>query len=240
MQIVISRLDAHMCIYNRYKILFTIHRFLAEESRLDVLINNAGVMAVPHTGTKDRFEMHIGTNHMGHFLLTHLLLDRLKRCAPSRIINVSSFVHVVGRIYRDDLNGGKSYNRILAYCNSKLANILFTRELSKRLHGTGVTAKSLNPGVVNTEIIRYNRFIGVLIFFPMQILGKTAKSGAQTTLMLALDPRMRKISGNYYADCALSNEAAVARDDETADWLWKTSERWTGIKSVPTMHLEPM
>lgn len=194
---------------------------MAEENRLDILINNAGVMFAEGR-TKDGFEIQIGVNHMGHFLLTNLLLDRLKASAPSRIINVSSVGHVFGKINRKDLNGNNAFD---SYGQSKLANILFTRELSKRLHGTGVTANSVYPGVVDTELSRNNASIILTPFF--LCIAKTPKGGAQTTLKLALDPGMDKISGNYYADCRVSNESAAARDDDTADWLWKISETLT-------------
>lgn len=129
-------------------------KFHELESKLHILICNAGIMACPRGMTKDGFEAQIGTNHMGHFLLTNLLLDLLKQSAPSRVVVVSSLFHWYGRIKKDDLNSEKSYNRWLAYGQSKLANILFTRELSKRLEGTGVTANSLHPGGVNTELAR--------------------------------------------------------------------------------------
>lgn len=191
-------------------------------------------MNVPLGRTKDGFEMQIGVNHMGHFLLTNLLLDRLKESAPSRIINVSSVAHTFGRINRKDLNSEKGYNKFRAYFQSKLANILFTRELSKRLHGTGVTVNSLHPGVVNTELVRYQNLMRIIYYPWLKFFAKTPKSGAQTTIMLALDPAMEKISGNYYADCKLANEIPEARDDNTADWLWTISEEWTGVKSTST------
>lgn len=202
--------------------------FLSEESHLDILINNAGVMFTPYAHTEDGFELQMGTNHLGHFLLTNLLMDTLKASTPSRIINVSSILHKYGQIDRDDLNMSNGYNRHKAYFQSKLANILFTRELSKRLHGSGVTANSLHPGVVDTELQRYH-FWSRLMLAPGMIFSKTPRSGAQTTLMLALDPAFDKISGNYYADCKLENESATARDDDTAEWLWNTSEILSGL-----------
>lgn len=116
------------------------------EGRLDVLINNAGVMAISKTFTTDGFEMHMGVNHLGHFLLTDLLVDLLKSSAPSRIINVSSALHGIGTISKRNFFGEKFYNRWLAYANSKLANILFTRELAKRLKNSNVTVNALHPG----------------------------------------------------------------------------------------------
>lgn len=129
-------------------------KFHELENHLHILINNAGVMAAPKGFTKDGFEMQIGTNHMGHFLLTNLLLDLLKQSSPSRIVVVSSLFHWYGRINREDLNSEKSYWRWIAYGQSKLANILFARELSKRLEGTGVTVNSLHPGAVKTGLTR--------------------------------------------------------------------------------------
>lgn len=129
-------------------------KFHELETQLHVLVNNAGVMAVPKTMTKDGFEMQIGTNHMGHFLLTNLMMDLLKQSAPSRIINLSSLFHWYGRINKGDLNSEKSYWRWLAYGQSKVANILFTRELARRLEGTGVTANAVHPGAVATELMR--------------------------------------------------------------------------------------
>lgn len=130
--------------------------FLEEENRLDILINNAGVMVCPKMHTKDGFEYQIGVNHLGHFLLTNLLLDLLKRSTPSRIIVVSSITHaILAWIKKDDLNSDKSYNRYLAYSQSKLANMLFTRYLARKLKGTGVTVNALHPGCIMTELPRH-------------------------------------------------------------------------------------
>lgn len=118
-------------------------------------MNNAGVMASPKAMTKDGFEQQIGVNHMGHFLLTNLLLDLLKISAPSRIVVVSSLFHLYGRINKEDLNSEKSYWRWIAYGQSKLANILFTKELARQLEGTSVTVNALHPGAVNTELARH-------------------------------------------------------------------------------------
>ncbi|XP_029450218.1 retinol dehydrogenase 13 isoform X3 [Rhinatrema bivittatum] len=127
-----------------------------EEERIDILINNAAVMRCPHWKTEDEFEMQFGVNHLGHFLLTNLLLDKMKSTGNARIINVSSLAHVIGQIDFDDINWEKKkYNTKEAYCQSKLANILFTQELARQLQGTGVTANSLHPGVAATELGRH-------------------------------------------------------------------------------------
>uniref|UniRef100_A0A674GGF2 Retinol dehydrogenase 11 n=1 Tax=Taeniopygia guttata TaxID=59729 RepID=A0A674GGF2_TAEGU len=130
-QVIVKKLD----LADTKSIREFAERFLAEEKELHILINNAGVMLCPYSKTADGFEMHLGVNHLGHFLLTFLLLERLKQSAPARIVNVSSLAHHGGRIRFHDLHGEKSYNRGLAYCHSKLANVLFTRELARRLQG---------------------------------------------------------------------------------------------------------
>ena len=128
---------------------------LQEEEHIDVLINNAGVMVPPYTLTEDGFELQFGVNHLGHFLLTNLLLDRIKQSTPSRIVNVSSLAHTMGYLDFNDMMWSKRYQAQLAYGRSKLANIMFTCELSKRLEGTGVFVYSLHPGSIKTELIRH-------------------------------------------------------------------------------------
>ncbi|KAH8372625.1 hypothetical protein KR009_001283 [Drosophila setifemur] len=206
--------------------------FKREQTKLHVLINNAGVMHCPKALTKDGFEMQLGVNHMGHFLLTHLLLDVLKKTAPSRIINVSSLAHTQGSINIGDLNSEKSYSRINAYSQSKLANVLFTRELSKRLEGTGVTVNSLHPGAVDTELQRnWAFFLQYLIRPLVYILFKTSKAGAQTSLYAALDPELETFSGLYFSDCKPKDVAPAAKDEKTAKFLWAESEKWTGVNA---------
>ncbi|XP_052872287.1 retinol dehydrogenase 12-like [Anopheles cruzii] len=210
--------------------------FMAEEPRLDLLINNAGVMACPKALTKDGFEQQLGTNHLGHFLLTNLLLERLKESAPSRIVNLSSLAHKYGKINRNDLNSERSYNQVTAYCQSKLANVMFTRELAKRLAGTGVTAYAVHPGTVDTELPRH---MGSLFFLfdhklvkpLLRIAFKTPLSGAQTTLYTALDEDLAGESGKYYADCREQKLSKYARNDELAAWLWDESAKMTRLDS---------
>lgn len=126
-------------------------KILKDESRLDILINNASVMGIERCLTEDGLEMQMGVNHFGHFLLTLLLIDRLKKSTPSRIVTVSNWGHTFVRFNKNDINGEKSYNRFHAYLHSKLANVLFTVELANRLTGSGITATSLNPGVFHTH-----------------------------------------------------------------------------------------
>jgi NAD(P)-dependent dehydrogenase (short-subunit alcohol dehydrogenase family) len=129
-------------------------RFHEEETKLDILMNNAGLGMIPETYTKDGFEQNMGVNHLGHFLLTNLLLDLLKQSAPSRIVVLSSVAHKRGKIDKDNLMMEGSYAQIQAYCNSKLANNLFTIHLAKQLAGSGVTVNAVHPGVVKTDIGR--------------------------------------------------------------------------------------
>lgn len=214
--------------------LFFFHfRFLQEEKRLDILINNAGVMAMPKAITKDGFEMQLGVNHLGHFLLTNLLLDILKSSAPARIIVVSSLAHKYGEINRNDLNSEKSYNKYKAYTQSKLANILFSQELSKRLNGTQVTVNVVHPGIVKTDLGRHlaHSYIKKMLDPFTYYFFKTSKSGAQTTLRVALDPELATVSGQYFGDCKIQQPAPSARPDkgETAEWLWQMSEKMTKL-----------
>lgn len=202
---------------------------MGAEKRLDILVNNAAVVT-SRTITVDGHEIQFAVNHLGPFLLTNLLLDTIKASAPSRIINVSSIGHKYGKINRDDLMGEKSYSEFSAYCNTKLANILFTRSLAKMLSGTNVTANSLHPGAVNTEIFRNSSGImKVIISSLSKIAFKTAKAGAQTTITCALDPALQNVTGKYFDDCRVAKESKAAQEDETADWLWQISEKLTGI-----------
>ncbi|XP_054621182.1 retinol dehydrogenase 12, like isoform X2 [Dunckerocampus dactyliophorus] len=193
------------------------------ESKLNILINNAGVMVCPYGKTADGFELQIGINHMGHFLLTYLLLDLIKRSAPARIINVSSMIHSWGSINLEDINSEKSYDKQKAYAQSKLANVLFTRSLAQRLQGTGVTAYSLHPGVVQTDLWRHlsgpQRF---LMKFASPFT-KSSAQGAQTTIYCAVEPALENESGGYYSDCAPANCSAAGKNDVVAQKLWELS-----------------
>lgn len=168
-----------------------------KEIKIDILINNAGVMLCPHWKTEDGFDMQFGTNHLGHFLLTELLIPMLKKSAISgfhpRIVTVSSKAHEWGQIYWEDMNFEKRYSKIDAYHQSKLANVMHSRHLAKRLTGTTISTYSLHPGVVNTDLVRHgNR---QKWFAVMMKLGKpffkTPLQGAQTTLYCVLDEKIK-------------------------------------------------
>ena len=200
--------------------------FLDKHDRLDVLLNNAGAINMDPEKTVDGYERTFATNHLAYFLLTELLLDRLKKSAPSRIINVASEAHRQGRLDFDDLMFEKrGYGGFAAYGASKLANILFTRELAKRLEGTGVTANSLHPGVIASGFGRNNQ--GVFGFIMRNLAGPflgSEESGARTSVYLATSPEVEGKTGLYWKSSRESTPTRSARDDEAAAKLWKASE----------------
>uniref|UniRef100_UPI0037E933C6 retinol dehydrogenase 12-like n=1 Tax=Semicossyphus pulcher TaxID=241346 RepID=UPI0037E933C6 len=199
-----------------------------DEPKLNILINNAGVMVCPYGKTADGFEMQIGVNHMGHFLLTHLLIDLIKKSAPARIVTVSSMAHSWGTIKLDDINSEKNYEKRAAYSQSKLANILFTRSLAKRLEDTGVTAYSLHPGVVQTDLWRHLSGPQRVIMKMVSPFTKNSSQGAQTSIYCAVEPSLAEESGGYYSDCAPANCAAAGKDDVLAQKLWDLScQMWS-------------
>ncbi|XP_043920989.1 retinol dehydrogenase 14-like [Protopterus annectens] len=205
---------------------------LKEEPKLDVLINNAGVFQCPYMKTEDGFEMQFGTNHLGHFLLTNLLLDRLIKSAPSRIVVVSSSLYKYGEINFEDLNSVQSYDKGFAYSRSKLANILFTHELAKRLEGTGTTVNVVHPGIVKTNLGRYIN----IPFFAKPLFNavswaffKTPLQGAQTSIYLSSSPDVEGVSGKYFGDCKEETLLPKATDDAVARKLWDISEVMVGL-----------
>ncbi|KAL7745716.1 hypothetical protein ACLKA6_009921 [Drosophila palustris] len=211
-------------------------RFKAEETRLDLLINNAGIMACPRSLTADGYEQQFGVNHLGHFLLTNLLLDRLKQSSPSRIVVVSSAAHLFGRINREDLMSERKYSKFFgAYSQSKLSNILFTRKLSELLKDSGVTVNCCHPGVVRTELNRHfagPNWLKSTLKVVSLYLFKSPRAGAQTSLRLALDPSLEGCSGDYYSDCMRFPLMPWARDMDTANWLWRESEKLVGLPPI--------
>nr|XP_057913018.1 retinol dehydrogenase 12 isoform X1 [Doryrhamphus excisus] len=204
-------------------------QFLRDFTHLHVLINNAGVMMCPYTKTNDGFEMHIGVNHLGHFLLTSLLIGLLKRSAPARIVVVSSLAHNFGWIRFHDLHSQGSYNSGLAYCQSKLANVLFARELARRLKGCNVTVNSVHPGTVNSDLTRHSTLM-MILFSCFSIFLKTPREGAQTSVYCAVAEELHSISGKHFSDCAPAFVAPQGRSEETARRLWDASCELLGIQ----------
>ncbi len=205
----------------------------ADYDQIDLLINNAGVMMTPKSTTKDGFELQFGTNHLGHFAFTGLLLDRLIATAGSRVVTVSSIGHRFGRIRFDDLASDRSYNRLSAYGQSKLANLLFTHELQRRLIGTDTIAVAAHPGGSSSELSRYLPGIIQLVFRPLE---QGTDMGALPTLRAAIDPAA--LGGQYYGPSGLFEmngypkvvaSSDRSHDTETQRRLWAVSEQLTGV-----------
>ena len=199
--------------------------------RLDILVNSAGLTLGERILTEDGIETTFAVNHLAPFLLTSLLLERLKATKPSRVVTVASDAHRGAEINFDDPSGERGFSAWRAYGQSKLANVLFTRELARRLRGTGVTATCLHPGVVRSGFGRqgpafirvYFRIAGLFLLSP--------KKGAETAIWLASSPEVEGASGGYYEKRRLTNPSLAARDPEAATRLWQLSERLTGLKS---------
>jgi len=210
-------------------------RKLAEQLRtsypaIHVLINNAGVITQDREVTEDGIERQFAVNHLAYFLLTHSLLTQLKDSAPSRIINVASNSHHGSKINFDDLYGDKKYHRVSAYGQSKLANIMFTYELARRLNGTGVTVNALNPGVVNTLI--YENYLGNFRFAKLITRPFTAspEKGARTSLFLATSPKVEGVSCKYFANERETRSSKESYNPETAGRLWDITAKLTGLQ----------
>ncbi|KAI9565507.1 hypothetical protein GHT06_009299 [Daphnia sinensis] len=185
-----------------------------QQPKIHLLINNAGIMVCPQWKTEDNFEMQLGVNHLGHFLWTLMLLDNVKEAAPSRIINVSSIAHTRGRIDFDDIMMEKNYEPTRAYCRSKLANILFTKELANRLKELGRHLRVTTNRLIDDMFHWFGRY-----FF------KTAEMGAQTSIYCATEPSLSDKTGLYYSDCAEVRPARQAENKESARRLWEISEQ---------------
>lgn len=206
-------------------------KYLDSGRKLDVLINNAGVMACPEMATKDGFELQLGVNHLGHFALTTQLLPLLQNSSSStRIINVSSSAHTFGTMNFDDLMGRKNYQPWVAYGQSKLANVLFTYELARRLpKDANCTVNALHPGVVDTELARYllpddppfwqKPLAGVLKMFV-----KKPAEGAETSIYLASNASVEGITAKYWDNCESKPSSAESYEQEVAKKLWDVSE----------------
>ncbi|XP_059223834.1 retinol dehydrogenase 13-like [Stomoxys calcitrans] len=210
-----------------------VKNFKQQEDRLDILINNAGILATPYKLTEDGYEQQFAINHLGHFLLTNLLMDKLENSAPSRIVVLSSASYIFGQIQKDDINSEKSYNAFKAYCSSKLANILFTRKLAKILRSSNikVDVNCLHPGPVQSDITKNNAILKVASALGSKLLLRSTKMGAQTALYLALDPEVEGMSGGYYDRMSLAKLQRKAEDDEMADWLWEKSAEMVKVKT---------
>jgi NAD(P)-dependent dehydrogenase (short-subunit alcohol dehydrogenase family) len=204
-------------------------QFKASYSRLDVLVNNAGVWSTSRKTTADGFESTFGVNHLGTFLLTHELLPLLEASAPSRVVVVSSGLHYRGRMDWEDLQfERRGFSGSEAYNQSKLANVLFTLALARRLEGAGVTVNAIHPGVVATELTRdYPRFL--VKFFHLFLL--TPEQGAACSLHVATSPEAATVTGQYFEKSKPKIPARTA-DRDAQEKLWALSERLWGLTSA--------
>jgi len=203
--------------------------FLNRYSQLHILINNAGVMMTPYGKTKDGFETQIGVNHFGHFLLTNLLLKTMVKTGTGRIVNLSSSGHQLGTgtINFDDINWEKTYSDVGAYGQSKLANILFTKELHRKLSDTKITTYTVHPGIVQSDLNRHLKGFWSIVRQLLSPFEKSPLQGAQTSIYCAVQEGLERESGNYFANCGKAESTKQSHDEGVAKKLWEVSEKLT-------------
>jgi retinol dehydrogenase-14 len=200
--------------------------------RLDVLVNNVGGFWAHRHVTADGLERTFAVNHLAPFLLTNLLLDRLRESAQARIVTVSSNAQATGRIAFEDLQGEHNYSGSRAYNQSKLANVMFTYELSRRLHGTRVTANALHPGVVHTAFGSEDPSVLARMAMPLMRFMKTPAQGAATSIYLASSPDVGAITGRYFANSKPTRSNKAADDTIAANRLWQVSADLVGLTTA--------
>jgi NAD(P)-dependent dehydrogenase (short-subunit alcohol dehydrogenase family) len=201
--------------------------------RLDVLVNNVGGFWAHRHQTADGLEHTFALNHLASFLLTNLLLDRLKASAPARVVTVSSHVQAEGRIDFDDPQGARKYSGQSAYSQSKLANVMFTNELARRVEGTGVTANSLHPGIVRTDFGAEDQaWLFTVVSKVVLPFLKTPAQGAQTSIYLASSPNMDGVTGQFFAGGRPKTANRVAYDTDMTARLWNVSAELVGMTSA--------
>jgi NAD(P)-dependent dehydrogenase (short-subunit alcohol dehydrogenase family) len=199
--------------------------------RIDVLVNNAGAYIPYRRETEDGFEMTMGVNHFGTFLLTQLLLDPLREASSARIINVSSLGHKMAKLDLDDLHSERSYKAMRVYYNSKLANIYHMHGLNKRLEGTKITVNCLHPGVIGSGFAQQEKSpFGFLVKLGKPFLSSTRK-GARTSVYLASSPEVEGVCGAYFVRCTPAKTSKAAQDLEIAERLWSITEEAVGVSS---------
>jgi retinol dehydrogenase 12 len=206
--------------------------FLATGEPLHVLLNNAGVTQLTRSETVDGIETTFAVNHLAYYLLTRLLLERIRASAPARIVNVASDAHRFGGpLDFDDLGSTRKFSWMAVYGRSKLANILFTRELARRLEGTGVTVNALHPGAVRTGLGMNNEapFMKLLVALARPFM-RSPEKGAETSIWACSAPELAKVTGRYFSDRREREPNAIAQDDGTARRLWDVS---AGLVNLP-------
>ena len=204
----------------------------ADHDRLDVLLNNAGAIFRERDVTVDGIERTFALNHLAYFLLTNLLLDRLTASAPARVVSVASRAQERGRLDFDDLQNERTWSMMRAYGDSKLANVMFTAALARRIDGTGVTTYSMHPGFVGTGFAANN---GGWLRLGMKLVRpfiRSAERGADTAVWLCEAPGIEKQSGGYFVDRRRVDPVARARDTDAQERLWEVSARMTGLAPV--------
>jgi len=200
--------------------------------RLDVLINNAAMVTGTRRLTPEGFETQFFVNHLAYFMLTCLLIDVLRASAPSRVVNMSSTAHSSGFIDFDDLQLARRYTGWQAYANTKLANVMFTYELARRLEGTGVTANCVHPGVIHTGLLRhYSRVLNAL-FHALQAFFKKPEEGALTPIYVATSLEVEGVTGKYFRRCQPMGTTEASNDREAQRRLWRVSEEMTGCAGM--------
>ena len=207
-------------------------RFLERQPVLHVLVNNVGGFFLRHRMTADGYEMTFALNHLSYFLLTNLLLERLIASAPARVVNVSSASHYQGKIHFEDFGLQRGYGfGNSAYAQSKLANVLFTYELARRLGTNGVTANAVHPGLVRTGLSTKNTPwpLRPWVALVVSVLGISQEAGASAPLMLATAPELEGVSGEYYDRSRAVHSSALSYDQATAQRLWEVSAQLTGV-----------
>jgi NAD(P)-dependent dehydrogenase (short-subunit alcohol dehydrogenase family) len=218
--------------------------FRQRYDRLDVLVNNAGAMFLRREETVDGLERTFALNHLAYFLLTHRLLPVLRASAPARIVNVASAAHVGARLDFDDLQSRRGYRGFRAYGRSKLANVLFTYELARRLAGTGVTANALHPGFVGTGFGQQTAGRLAPLWRVVQLFALSPEHGAQTSIYLAGSPAVEGVTGQYFVKQQPVRSSPASYDEAVARHLWEVSLQLTGetdeeITSESTLPLPP-
>ncbi|HEX5419586.1 MAG TPA: SDR family oxidoreductase [Gammaproteobacteria bacterium] len=202
----------------------------AAEPKIDVLMNNAGALFNARQVTEDGLELTFATNHMSYFVVTNLLLDRLKSTPGARIVSTSSAAHKRAKLDFDDLQAERDYSGFRVYGKSKLANILFTRELARRLEGSGVTANCLHPGFVATRFGEGNGGVArVALQVAQRVFAISSEDGAKTMTHLASSPELTAVSGRYFYKCKEAAPSAEAQDDVAAERLWAVSAALSGV-----------
>jgi NAD(P)-dependent dehydrogenase (short-subunit alcohol dehydrogenase family) len=204
-------------------------QFLERHARLDVLVNNAGGLWLERRLTTDGLETTFAVNHLAYFLLTELLQGALRAAAPARVVNVSSDAHRRATLDFDNLQGERGYGGWRQYCRSKLMNLLFTYELSRRLDGSGVTANALHPGWVSTGFGGGNGWRGRLLQAAAGLFALTPEQGARTTVYVASAPEVANVSRRYFVKERAVPSSAASYDEAAAQRLWLLSERLTGL-----------